>query len=160
MNGAIKSNEWTCRYKVKEYRSRNLEYVSVLGCNLTDASFFFLKRLIGNKLPQDALNPAHASLLQVNSHSNGTLFNHFFFLYSISCIQRLTPPNSRKCHYRGLVQTFISSSTSFLHFSLGNGIHSVPLHTFFFSLTGQPVKGKINSGNWYFRDQVKELANR
>ena len=29
---------------------------------------------VGNKLPQDALNPAHGSLLRVNSHSQETFF--------------------------------------------------------------------------------------
>lgn len=42
------------------------------------------KRKIGNKLPQDALNPAHASLLTVNSHSSGTLFSSYNSIASVS----------------------------------------------------------------------------
>jgi hypothetical protein len=35
---------------------------------------------VGNKLPQDALNPAHGSLLRVNSHSQETFYMPFSFL--------------------------------------------------------------------------------
>ena len=43
--------------------------------SLAGAPSWVVAETLGNKLPQDALNPAHGSLLMVNSHSQETFFS-------------------------------------------------------------------------------------